>query len=268
MSRHTWIAALLFGICGPVAATDLAAIDRRIKKEPVYTSKSPLYVLLVLGPEARDRVWLVKDGNVLYVDRNGNGDLTEPAKKLVAKKGTSIEGGHEFEADELTIGGTTHYRLSLFFCPLRRLMLREYAQRPDAQAALKKDPQADILAVLRLDVRAPHLKPTGHVTMAAGGFDLNGPLIPAKKAAEAPIVHFGGPLMVTFADQRPALRRNRAMEFILVAGTAGLGAGTFAAIGYDNTIPASAHPKCEILFPPRKAGAEPVKKLFELKERC
>jgi hypothetical protein len=55
---------------------------------------------------------------------------------------------------------------------------------------------------------------------------------------------------------------------MLVVGTPGLGAGTFAAVGYDEVIPASTRPKCEIAFPPAKAGGEPVKKLYELKERC
>jgi hypothetical protein len=266
--RHVWIAVFFLAVCRPAAAADLAAIERRIVKEPAYASKAPRYVLLVLGPEAKDRVWLVKDGNVLYVDRNSDGDLTARGKKLVAKKGSSAEEGHQFDMDELAIGGKTHYRLSLYFCPLKWMMVREYGQRPDAREALKKDPQAEVLAVLRLDVSAPHLRASGHVTMIAGGFDLNGPLIPAKKPADAPIVHFGGPLAVTFYAQQPVLRRNRESEFILVVGTPGLGAGTFAAIGYDQTIPAATHPKCEVAFPSGKAGAGPAKKLFELKERC
>ncbi len=267
MSRHTWMTLLLLGFCGPVAAADLAAIDRRIKKEPAYTTKLPRYVLLVLGPEAKDRVWLVKDGNVLYVDRNGNGDLTEPAKKLSTKKGNSPEDGCSFALDELTIGGKTHYHLSVGFCPLKRIMFGPNAQRSDAQAILKKDPQTEVLAGLMLDVRAPHLKSSGHVTIRTGTFDLNGPLIPAKTAAEAPIVHMAGPLAVTFND-RPVLRRNREMDFALIVGTPGLGAGTFAALHYEDTIPASAHPKCEIVFPASRAGAQPVKKSFEFKERC
>src|SRR5262245_65651509 len=49
-------------------ATDLTKIDRTIAKEPAYKSK-PKYCLLVFGPEAKMRVWLVLDGDVLYVDR-------------------------------------------------------------------------------------------------------------------------------------------------------------------------------------------------------
>lgn len=58
-------------------ASDLDQIDRVLLKEPAYPSKAPKYALLVLGPEARTRIWLVLDGTALYVDRNGNGDLTE-----------------------------------------------------------------------------------------------------------------------------------------------------------------------------------------------
>ncbi len=52
---------LLLG--SPTSASDLNKIERSILKEPVYKAK-PRYCLLVFGPEARARVWLVLDGNV------------------------------------------------------------------------------------------------------------------------------------------------------------------------------------------------------------
>src|SRR5262249_22100451 len=63
-------------------AADLSKIDRAIAKEPIYQSKSPKYCLLVFGPDAKFRVWLVHDGNVLFVDRNGNGDLTDQGERV------------------------------------------------------------------------------------------------------------------------------------------------------------------------------------------
>src|SRR5262249_15351165 len=77
----------------PASAADFAKIDRTIRKEPVYQSKSPKYCLLVFGPKAETRVWLVLDlvsepteangaKNALYVDRKGNGDLTEPGNRV------------------------------------------------------------------------------------------------------------------------------------------------------------------------------------------
>ncbi len=267
MCRSVWSVALLWAVAGSSAAADLGKVERRIGKEPAYAGKAPRYALLLLGPGVKDHVWLVRDGGTLYVDRNGNGDLTEPGEKLAARKGGSAEEGWQFEADELNVGGRKHYRLAVAFIPLKKLMFGDNAQRPEALALLRKDPATEVM-VVRLDMTAPHLKARGQVTMLAAGFDLGGLLVPAKKPADAPIIHMGGPLEVNFGNRRPVLRRNRSTDFTLVAGTPGLGAGTFAAIGYDDVIPASVHPKCEITYPPAEAGGKPVKKRFELKERC
>jgi hypothetical protein len=75
--------AIAFMWAGTSYAADLTKIDRIVKKEPAYLAK-PKYCLLVFGPEAKERVWLVLDGDKLYVDRNGNGDLTEPGKRIEA----------------------------------------------------------------------------------------------------------------------------------------------------------------------------------------
>src|SRR5437762_3210437 len=69
-------------VTGDAAAADLGKIDRTIRKEPAYQSKTPKYCLLVFGPQAKDRVWLVLDGDVLYVDRQANGDLTGPGNRF------------------------------------------------------------------------------------------------------------------------------------------------------------------------------------------
>jgi hypothetical protein len=80
---------------------DLGKLDRKIAKEPAYTCKQPLYGLLVFGPNADKRVWLVLDKSkadaasydVLYLDRNADGDLTVPEKRL---RGKSEEQGTAF----------------------------------------------------------------------------------------------------------------------------------------------------------------------------
>jgi hypothetical protein len=80
-------ALLIWVVCWNAGlAADLSKIDRAIRKEPTYQSKSPKYCLLVFGPEAAARVWLVHDGDVLYVDRNGNGDLTENGERIELAK--------------------------------------------------------------------------------------------------------------------------------------------------------------------------------------
>jgi hypothetical protein len=83
MLMLTFTTALLLASASGVTSrgADLTKIDRTIAKEPAYQSK-PKYGLLVFGPEAKTRVWLVLDGDVLYVDRNGNGDLTDKGERI------------------------------------------------------------------------------------------------------------------------------------------------------------------------------------------
>jgi hypothetical protein len=72
-----------FGLFTPAAwAVDYSKIDRTIKKEPAYQSKAPQYALLLFGPEAKLRVWVVLDGDTVYIDRNGDGDLTGKDKRF------------------------------------------------------------------------------------------------------------------------------------------------------------------------------------------
>jgi hypothetical protein len=90
---------------GLAGAANLGKIDRSIAKEPVYKNK-PKYCLLVFSPKAKTRVWLVQDGNVLYVDRNANGDLTDKDER-VALKGNN-KNYCSFEAGDIHDGALTH----------------------------------------------------------------------------------------------------------------------------------------------------------------
>lgn len=73
----------------PARAVDYAGVDRRIVKKPVFRF-APMYALLLFGREARLRVWVVVDGDTVYLDRNGNGDLTDPGEGL-PKDARSVE---------------------------------------------------------------------------------------------------------------------------------------------------------------------------------
>ena len=72
---------------------DLRDVDRRAPREPASTSRRPLYGLLVFGPEAKARVWMVLDRSkpdagpydVLYADLDADGDLTEPAERVAGQ---------------------------------------------------------------------------------------------------------------------------------------------------------------------------------------
>lgn len=68
--------------CGAASAADLTKIDRKLAKEPAYTSGKVRYCLAVFGADADKRLWIAADGRNLYVDLNGNGDLTDKNEKL------------------------------------------------------------------------------------------------------------------------------------------------------------------------------------------
>ena len=260
--------AILFTIllAAPAAAADLSRIDRTIKKEPAYTA-TPRYGLLVFGPEAKDRVWLVHDGDALYVDRNGNSDLTEPGEKVAAEKEGSTKQGSNFAAGDLTVGGKVHKGLAVSLIPLKLLSGNPSLTAVAAiRDALKADPDAVAVRV-SMDVESSRLKGPGiggRTSWIAGFFDPAGVLTFAAKPADAPVVHFDGPLQVTFYGETPTVRLGRDNDLVLVVGTPGVGGGTIAMLAYEDTIPKDARPKVEVHWP----GDPPVKEHFELKERC
>src|SRR5205814_106845 len=98
-----------------------AASGAKPMAEPAYHTKAPTYCLLAFGPTAKEQVWLVRDGDVLYVDRNGNGNLTEAGKRVSAEKkpdSNPEEERYVFEAGELSVNGL-HKGLSVWFVPLK-----------------------------------------------------------------------------------------------------------------------------------------------------
>jgi len=70
--------ALLFNL--PADAADLAAHQTRHSQGTRLSGEATLR-LLVFGKEAKTQIWLVQDGKHYYLDRNGNGDLTDPDEK-------------------------------------------------------------------------------------------------------------------------------------------------------------------------------------------
>jgi hypothetical protein len=94
----------------------------------------------------------------------------------------------------------------------------------------------------------------------------------AAKPEEAPIIHFGGPLQVNVAPpgdgQPPVLfHDDEEQELTVQIGCMGLGAGTWASMGYEQ-VAETVHPVLEISFPPAKAGDPPVQAKFTLDSRC
>jgi hypothetical protein len=263
-SLPTALACLaLFGM--PLSAADLTRIDRKIAKEPTYRS-NPKYCLLVFGADAHKRTWLVLDGDTLYVDRNGNGDLTEEGEKVAAEKREGRDDGtYAFQAGDVRDGALLHKDLRVDVISLTHM-----ADRGEfVKALVTKDAKARGYLV-SLDVEMPGRRGTGvggRVRQQTFYLDVNGVLQLADRPQEAPIIHFGGPLQVTLFG-RQTLMIDREVDMILGVGTPGIGPGTTAYIDYEDVIPQRAYPTVEVTCPPKEPGEPPVRRRYELKQRC
>ncbi len=268
-------AAFLAGLLLTAAASfaDTPKIDRSIGKEPVYKTKSPKYGLLAFGPEGKDRVWFVQDGDTLYVDRNGNGDLTEPEKRVAANKRRDMDldvERYRFDVGELKVGGRTHKGLAIWMVRLDTYAGYSVSKRPDMQFLLMKDRNALIVGI-NVDVDVPGIKGgglEGRVSYAAGPYDVNGVLQLADKPADAPVIRLGGPLQITIDNEPPTFRIGRQTDLTLVVGTPGVGPGTFAAILYSATIPEDVKPVVEAALPRSSPTDPPLVERWIIESRC
>ncbi len=230
------IAALgLLACSGWAAAADLSKIDRTIGKEPAYQNK-PRYCLLVFGPEASTRVWLVKDGDVLYLDRNGNGDLTEAGKRLAGNTGDA--------AGAITdSAGRKKYKIQ--GCNLTKI------------GGGKDGKEQKDYCHITIDIDGAFRQYT------LAGF--------ADRPQDAPVVHFDGPLTVDVEGQDTILERGDKPSHLFVSmQTRGHGErlGSEVLVNYALGIPEDIQPVVEIEFPSKEPGGKPVTAKYTLKERC
>jgi hypothetical protein len=237
------LAAVVIGALS-AAAADLAKIDRTLAREPAYRFK-PGYCLLVFGPEAKTRVWLVLDGEVLYVDRNANGDLTEHGKRVVGKSvnasseresADGVPDGLEFDVGEITeTDGKTWHRLR---ASVRRKNGRWEITTLSASSAIEF-------------VREQRTE---------GSFPL------ADRPQDAPLVHFDGSFTLAPRRDRGVVRapngqwNQSASDLHVLLGTPvrGKDCDSFVRtwMGYPGP---SVRPVAEIEFPGKDPGGKPVK---------
>jgi hypothetical protein len=109
---------------------DFAKVERKIAKEPKYVA-SPLYALFLFGPKGETKVWAVLDKSekklawydVLYLDKNADGDLTDPKERFegkyrqeLARAGMAMT----IHAGDLIVPGTKERMVSLRFSTIRK----------------------------------------------------------------------------------------------------------------------------------------------------
>jgi hypothetical protein len=244
-------------------AADLSKIERALAKEPAYKNK-PKYCLLVFGEQAKTRVWLVQDGEALYVDRNANGDLTEKDERVALKPGDKDY--QTFEAGDIHADGLTH----------TGLIVTRFRASPalvgDAKEMERIKRQGDepwiwtvrIAAERSADDKRPLPKQIKYVVNGDG----LGMLLFGDRPADAPVIHLNGPWSLGLQDLKHRLTAGHKSQLPIGVGTQGVGPGTFSFVLYPDTIPADAYPVADITFQTKSPGDKPIRRKHTLKERC
>ena len=218
------------------AAPDLAKIDRTIVKEPAYETQ-PRYCLLVFGPNAETRVWLVEDGETLYVDRNANGDLTEQGEALQPTKKQKLSGYRDAQYETVKIvpadGSSTHTEFKIGYYQSDGKPVHHFIK----------------------------VKVNGKQQQFAGWRPI---FSDAQQAAE--IFHFGGEFAPRPLRKKQLSLTGDGQELHLSWFTQGLGKDARAMLGYE-AVPVEITPFAEIEWPSDEPN-ETILMKVELVHRC
>jgi RNA polymerase sigma factor (sigma-70 family) len=234
-------------------------------KEPKYRNE-PRYALLVFGPKREQRVWMVLDGTALYVDRNGDGDLTEPGERLEPdnpKDGSNQfgnPGSHtHFDVFEFTVRAgaaeSSKFRLEHWIRAEKFTPTTEFEKKEQAHW---QELRYENATLWRLD----------------GLGQGQTPVLFMPKPPDAQVCALDGPL--TFVVKLPeyqVLQRGEGgcdLAFhIVVMGRSPRGAEQqFVNRLATKEVPAEAHLEVEIAYPAKAPKDPPPRRKYLLKQRC
>ena len=233
------LSALSF--CAVARAMDYSQVDRTIAKEPAYHSK-PKYALLLFGKEAKLRVWVVLDGQTLYLDRNADGVLTGKDERFAR-----IEDCRNVEIHDPD--QKTSYLISH--------VVQLIKDRESSRESL----------IVNIDIKGPlHYRQYCDV-------ELKG------RAGDAKIAHFDGPLRVgprTVYWKVPAnlalVTGDKPADLHGGAGTMDAEHGCWVVVvshnGDKSAFPNGVFPIVDVQFPPKRPGDPPLKKQYRLDKFC
>jgi hypothetical protein len=277
--RDSSIRRLLVGIVlvlvFPVAPlsgqeVDLRRIDRRIAKEPKYRF-GPHYVLLVFGQKAEHRSWLVVDGDgtepesgrVLYLDRNGNGALTEPGDRV------------EFDATataKMKMGEkSAHSGMNVF--PLGRVAGVELNFQLWVR---KKDyvPNDERMRRIMQERQANHWENGTLWRITGKGSRAQVPIVLTERPADAQITHLDGSLTLTLKRgfQERIEPWPKETLFDVHIGNPCLAPRNCRYEMFSRLtlaeVPPDVHPTAVFEFYPRSPGKSPIVRKLDLSQRC
>ena len=238
------------------------AQPRPLVKEPVYQGKAH-YAQLAFGAKAEHRHWLVLDGQTLYFDRNGNGDLTEAGERLTPVADSSDDTTQHYKLGALIVGGLTHVKLAAIVKPVK--VARERSDAPPVGSLAHDAATLEVWGEFETPGfrgRCDH----GRVPRHAGPYDQHGYLLWKPIPAEASIIHFG-PQWTLQLQGEPKVLLGIEDHLIVNLGSRGHGTGTFAKLGYEKVLPEGVHPRLKLMYQSRQGGGL-QEHTISLMERC
>jgi RNA polymerase sigma factor (sigma-70 family) len=211
--------------------------EYRLKKEPAYQGRVQ-YCLLLLGRNAQTRVWLASDGKTMYVDRNGDGDLTQPGEAIPFKP--DRDGGFASLTTDRFPGHASDG-------PHTRLLI----------AVRQRDWQNNKGGYWCVRARVG-----GRYPMYAFAHKFT------QKPDEAPVIHLGGPLRLGLLDlEGGRLVRGGSVELNAYIGSHYPGVEK-AFVDADEWGQTEVHPVAEVRLPARTPGAAPIALQVPLTQHC
>ena len=156
------MAALSLFLSLQAHGSDPAKSNRKITKSPAFVAGEPLYGTFVFGTNGVTPVWAVLDKSsrdagvfdVLYLDLDADGDLTEAPERFVAKtKTASSDTNTVFEIGRFTEPGTdrVHTEFTITWRPHRvsyrmkwlgtKMTMGGYGSEPDQYGNFSTSPQ-------------------------------------------------------------------------------------------------------------------------------
>ncbi len=244
----------------PCAVVPAACADApKLAKEPTYQSKAPKYALLTFGSEAKLRIGLVLDGDTLYVDRNANGDLTEPGERLTCTKrlpedGLPLQVFHQFtEVDVTGPEGKSPYR---WLRVIHTLPNKDFMPKTKAERQAKEEFDQN-----------PDPTPVNVSIVIEGKYRQSASIAFADRPKDAPVIPFDSKLSMELSRE-PILFRGGPATFLYAwIGTRVAGQVAVVQVHHDR-VPLDIHPIVEIDFPPKNPADKPIRVSYVLNKRC
>jgi len=264
----TAVLSLVFAIPASAddALVDLTKVDRTITREPDYQSQ-PHYALLVFGPQAKQRSWLVIDGeSVAYIDRNGNGDLTDAEDRVDLDREAT---------DKIKLGGSNAYRAMHVF-PLgeiggTKLSFKLWVRNPDFDAS-----QHDFYRDKFREWDQKKWVNGSLMRYTKNRAGSQNPLLLTVRPLDAQIAHFGGPVTAAlkWGNRQKLEPWPKKFNFDVNLGCHNLLAKECDHSGFAYTrlslkeVPRNVQPVARFEYPVRSADGKPVTRELRLDQRC